>query len=127
MRWKPVISSRAIPVSGTHLHVMDSQAGLKVAHRILVPSGACPVSGNPITGLAVVSYTTKDFVIEIVSLREALLWATSSREETAPRNIEALAEWLHKQACTAAQVEVSVRLHLLIRPGPQIYSVTRDG
>jgi hypothetical protein len=94
---------------------------------MLVPSGACPVSGNPITGIAVVSYTTTTFVIEIVSLREALIWAATSREESAPRNIEALAEWLFVQTRQAAQTSVRVSLYLLIRPGPQVYSVTREG
>lgn len=127
MSWKPIISSRATPSPGTRLHVMESAKGLSVVHRMLVPSGACPVSGNPIAGVAFVSYTTSALVVEIVSLREAVVWAATSRAESAPRNIEALAGWIHDQTRRAVRVPTRVALHLLIRPGPQVYSVTCEG
>lgn len=127
MSWIPEISARARAVPGTRVHVMDARPNLRIRHVMLVPAGACPVSGNPITGLAVVTYTTSALVVEIVSLRKALIWATTSREEGTPKNIEALAEWLHMQVSSAVRAPVQVSLYLLIRPGPQVYSVTREG
>lgn len=125
--WNSFISKRAQPAEGTRLFTMNAKPGLFIQHRLLVKPGACPVSRNPIFGLATVSYTTYNRVVEVVSLQRALTWATTSLHEDAPRNVEDLAEWIRCQVSTAVGVTAEVKVFLVVRPGPQMYTVTCGG
>ncbi|MEK7381665.1 MAG: hypothetical protein AAB262_00070 [Elusimicrobiota bacterium] len=64
----------------------------EVQHVLQVPRGACPVSGNPLSGTLTLTYQPAGRAIEVVSLHDALAWACSAAPG-APRSVEELAGW----------------------------------
>ena len=119
----------AIPVTsrssfaGGCLRSVPSHGASEVVHVLAVPPGACPVSGNPLSGTLTLRYQPAAVVIEVVTLHEALGLACSAAPG-APRSVEALASWAAKEASTAVGVPVIATLDLIVRPGRQRLTVT---
>ncbi len=111
------VTTRSRP-TGAILRTVDATGTAEVLHTLHVPRGACPVSGNPLSGTITVSYHPIFCSLEAVSLHDALLWACS-RAPTAPRSVESLATWMAGEAARAVGVPVVVDLDLIIRPGHQ--------
>lgn len=122
-RSKDVPVTRLAHPTTSRLSVVDGGGVNAVRHVVRVPSSACPVSGNPIAGVAVIRYTAA-VSVEVVTLRDAMAWACSG-SPGAPRSVETLAGWLRDQVTAAVGVPSSVSLYLLIRPGPQLLIVSR--
>ena len=112
------ITTRAEHQPGSRIVTVGASGCGKIRHVLPVTTGACPRSGNPISGTASIIYHPNSRALEAVSLFDALRWAMSGARD-APRSVEDLARWLAAEACSAAGVGVAVRLDLLINPGPQ--------
>ena len=113
----------SIPVTGMasgleRMKVVPSHGSSRIRHILPMPVGACPVSRNPISGTVAIAYRPPGMALEVVSLADALAWATG-RNEGAPRSVEELAAWLAREACASLGAPVAVRLDLIINPGPQ--------
>lgn len=111
---------------GSRIWTVPAFCATEVKHVLPVPRGACPVSGNPLSGTASVTYCPDEHTLEVVSLLNALTWACSSRAPGSPKSVEELADWLADQAFHAVNVAVTVELDLQVRPGPQRLIVRRD-
>ena len=125
--WRPVVSARAWQPPGCLLHVLPAQGAAQVEHHVPVPAGACPVSGNPLSGEVVVRYQPTALVAEVVSLHQLVVYGATPTNPGTARNVEGLAAWLHRECGRALGVPVEVELTLHVRPGPQVYKVTFRG
>lgn len=119
----PFVSARAWVPDGCSVAVLPVAAGVRVDLWVLFPRGACPVSGNPILGLARVQYVTSALVAELVSVRQLVVRAGRS-PVAAAQSVEGCAAWISAEISRAVGVPVAVTLLLLVRPGPQLYRVT---
>lgn len=90
-------------------------------HYLCLPGGACPVSGNPITAVLTVAYTSRGLSLEVVSLRTVVLalW------HAPPPGAESVEGYVaHLRDVLAAVVPgLRVGLFALVRPGPQLLVV----
>jgi hypothetical protein len=120
------VTRRSASVDASLLRTLPAEGVARVEHVLRVPRGACPVSGNPLSGSLTISYDPAGLVLEVVSLDHALRWACSGAPG-APRSAEALAAWAATTARPAVGVPVRVRLDLTLRPGGQrlVVEVTR--
>lgn len=115
---------RRIPITvrsrpaGALLHTVASFGVGNVVHELPAPRGACPVSGNPLSGTVRISYDPADRTLEVVALLDTLRWAASGADG-APRSVEAMAVWLAKESAGAVGVRVAVVLDFIVRPGRQ--------
>jgi hypothetical protein len=112
------ITAMAQLCAGSRIATVDAAGCAKIRHALPVTPGACPRSGNPVSGTASIIYRPVGRALEAVSLFDALGWAMSGIQG-APRSVEDLARWLAVEACAAVGVPVAVRLDLLVNPGPQ--------
>ncbi len=119
---RPVPMTRRSTAAGEHLRVVQAFDAGRVEHVLAVPKGACPVSGNPLSGTLSLTYAPKSGpsggVLEAVSLYDTLNWACSG-VPGAPRSVEELARFMARAASAALDVPVEARLDLVIRPGSQ--------
>lgn len=82
---------RRVPVtfrskpSGALLRTVEAFGANQVTHVLDVPRGACPVSGNPLSGTLTLSYQPTDRVIEVVTLHAVLRWACSGGDAPPPK------------------------------------------
>lgn len=109
--------------AGALLRTVESFGVASVVHELRAPRGACPVSGNPLSGTVRISYAPVGCVLEVVALLDALAWAASGADG-APRSVEAMAHRLAAECGAAVGVPVVVVLDLVIRPGRQRLVVT---
>ena len=112
------ITKMAVAHDGSRLLTVESNGAHRVRHEVPVPPGACPVSRNPISGVAIIIYRPAGCVLEVVSITQALAWATGGGDG-APRSVEQLAAWLARECMVSLGVAVAVRVDLQINPGPQ--------
>lgn len=115
--------TRRATTATPHLSTVDAHGVSTVRHVLRVPPGACPVSGNPLSGTISIEYAPSGKAIEVVTLHDALLWACSG-VGAAPRSVEELAAWMAGQASAAVGCPCVVVLDLLVRPGRQRLVVT---
>lgn len=109
--------------AGERLRTVPAHGAAELTHVLTVPRGACPVSGNPLSGTLTLRYQPGAVVIEVVTLHAALAWACSAAPG-APRSVEALATWAAKEASMAVGVPVVAIVDLIVRPGRQRLAVT---
>jgi NADPH-dependent 7-cyano-7-deazaguanine reductase QueF len=88
-------------------------------HTLPLTVGACPVSGNPLSGRVSVSYASAGPVLEVV----ALLALLRDVERTAGA-VEPIASELATRCSRALGVPVAVSLRVDVMPGPQTLEVT---
>jgi hypothetical protein len=119
------LTRRSAAVADSHLRVVSSYGAARVEHVLHVPRGACPVSGNPLSGTLSIAYTPTAQVLEVVSLFNALQWACSGTAG-APRSVEELAAWFARQCASAVGAPVIVALDLVVRPGRQALRVRSE-
>lgn len=116
------VTRRSAP-AGVLLRTVDAHGVAEVAHVLSVPPGACPVSGNPLSGTLTLRYQPGAVVVEVVTLHAALAWACSGAPG-APRSVEALAGWAAREVSGAVGVPVVAVVDLVVRPGRQRLTVT---
>lgn len=112
------VTTTATSTPGRRLQTVPAHGATRIRHALPAPAGACPVSHNPLSGTVTISYRPAGAALEVVSLANALAWA-SGRNDGAPRSVEQLAAWLAEEARAVLGVPVAVRLDLIINPGPQ--------
>lgn len=112
------VTNRAMRTE-TRVSVLPTSGCARAVHVLPIPRGACPVSGNPVAGVAVVRYTGAACVAEVVTLLAALRWGCSG-EDGAPRSVEELAAWFSQEVSAAVGVAASCSVWVLVRPGPQL-------
>lgn len=77
------------------------------------------MSLNPLWGSVEITYhPIQERAVEVVSLHAALAWACSRAPGT-PSSAEQLAKWLADTVAEAVEVQVTVTLRLVLRPGFQ--------
>lgn len=111
------VTARSRP-AGAFLRTVDGAGISEVVHVLQVPRGACPVSGNPLSGTLTLTYTPAGRTIEVVSLFDAIAWACSGAPG-APRSVEELATWAAAESSAAVGGPVTLTADLLLRPGQQ--------
>lgn len=116
-KWNPVVTKRAR--SSGALSVVAASGVSRVSHVVRIPSGACPVSGNPVLGWLRMDYAPADVTVEVVSLLWAVEWACSGAPG-APSSVEALAAWAAGAGRAATGVETVVTATVIVRPGWQV-------
>ena len=84
-------------------------------HIVPVPSGACPVSRNPILGVAILRYEPVGCALEVVALTDYMRQIVRPLPGH-PRNVEGLAARIAVDAGAALGCPVSVELILLVWP-----------
>lgn len=112
------VTRMAARTAGRRILTVPAHRSGRIRHILPAPAGACPISGNPLSGSVTLAYRPAGVALEVVSLAAALAWATG-RNEGAPRSVEELAAWLAEEACAVLGVPVAVRLDLTVNPGPQ--------
>lgn len=114
------ITTRAVESGGRK--VMACEAGLRLRHTLRVREGACPYSKNPIRGKITIQYKTTGYALEVVDLERYVQWVTGGRDG-APMSAEEIAVRAARDLRAALDTPVSVRLVLLVNPGPQVLRV----
>lgn len=114
--WRIPVTTRARFVG--RLAVVPAPGIRAVVHTVRIPRGACPVSGNPLSGTLTLQYTPSGYTIEVVSLAAAMRWACSG-SASAPRSVEDLAAWAAREAAVAVGVRVVAVVDVVVRPGRQ--------
>lgn len=117
------ISARATPAG--LLHVLPAEPGLRVTLLLRVPSGACPVSGNPLLGALRLSYVTAEATLEVVSLRRRLHQLASGGAESAG-GLERLCAQAAREVADAIGAPVCAVLWAVVRPGLMLVRVTAE-
>lgn len=112
------ITARAAPTA-SRVSILPAAGCGRAVHVLPIPRGACPVSGNPVAGVAVIRYAGAVHVAEVVTLLDALRWACSGADG-APRSVEELAAWLSREVSVAVGAPASCAVWVLVRPGPQL-------
>ena len=111
------ISNRA-RLSGL-LYVFDLPGVVEIGHVLDIPSGMCPVSGNPICGTIELRYRAA-VAVEVVSLHQLVQQA----RHASPKTFEGWCAYVAQVVASAAGVPVEYSASAKVNPGPQTLRVS---
>lgn len=111
------ISNRA-RLSGL-LYVFDLPGVVEIGHVLDIPSGMCPMSGNPVSGTIGLSYSA-DVAVEVVSLHQLVQQA----QHESPKTFEGWCAYVAGAVASAVGVPVEYSASAKVNPGPQTLRVS---
>jgi len=111
------ISNRARPRG--LLYVFDLPDVVTIGHVLDIPSGMCPMSGNPLRGTIELEYAAP-VAVEVVSLHQLVQQA----QHESPKTFEGWCAYVANAVASAVRVPVRYSATAQVNPGPQTLRVS---